>query len=1112
MEDHSVLASTGHRMLTGHECLLKGCLESDRVVDLVLGTRDSVYETLFDGANERAVVRALREHGISVEARSSELTVARSAFEASGRGQSVVALVAGSAIGDLAMQFDEYRASQITHPAPLLFVIEDYPGAVAIDPCDVLRAMGLPILAPSDLDEVIAAIEKGLAISDASGTGAACLIHHELLFSAGTLRCFANRIVEPVERGASAMRRKRTRISESDDVLRAARRLELSVAHNLPNPGETVPLGLITIGPCRLALEQALFEARLLGRIPILSLGMVNPLDTALVTRFLDRCRAVEVLEHRVGSVRPFLNQIENLRPQQSLASIVSESDVGATHVLDPTHPTSIASWLRRDLPEMKPIAVVHDASRPEVSQAPVSRSTLGDDPALHRVLQVIEERARAVRPGDQSDGSLHQLPVEYWPSRSFARGGMWAVRDATRHRGERAFVVCDFPHLEGPDLRRIATSAVDPAEMDRVEVASISIGESDQVAASIDNARKPGQITVLILTEKEDRSERGRVRHSEYLKTVDRLGFEPLQHSVRSLDDACVIRRARTQSGLAEPSQQMMRDFSDTVTVDRLPSRARKQIRVRLRPHSEIVDVVRTHPPVLRGVFASSGRVPPPAVRHGEHSVWRAHVQGVRGRGIGITARILCAAGREMGYHVQCRYEPESHCAQVLFTRSREDETPLPLTPRIPAGQADLIVSCNSAGALGALRAGISGGIGDPMRTAAAIDVASDAGREDSDPDSARQIAALRDRTLAGSSLIADVSRVCRVALGTNRLVDIVLLGIAYQMGNIPLTREAVDRAVNRVASHGFGRLREAFEFGRRLAHEPRLLDRTRRQDVEPTSRLLRRYVLSLRHKRTRGERWSRTYEELVRSALDEMPGLQETDSGREATRDFVISLFRCLLWGGPTYAKQYRRLIVDLYQSDRGDRGRAITRHAILALGDAMLIRDHLYLARLATSIEQRNWMRSRLGVRPSRGDEVTRRFLNRLELVGFGYRARLDFFSSDWTAFAVRACLGWLPDRWRGSQSDRDRREIITNAVLKARQAITSEYDLWERRFRALHELALENRLHLMTPATLRRIVGDQVLGGPPAHALDEAEASDDDQLQHPELAEPSLRRQA
>ena len=211
-----------------------------------------------------------------------------------------------------------------------------------------------------------------------------------------------------------------------------------------------------------------------------------------------------------------------------------------------------------------------------------------------------------------------------------------------------------------------------------------------------------------------------------------------------------------------------------------------------------------------------------------------------------------------------------------------------------------------------------------------------------------------------------------------------------------------------------------------------------------------------------------------LLADCLARTPGLAETAAGRAAQRDLVLAMRRCFAWGGVGYAGRYADLVLGLYGADRGDLGRELTRLAIVPLADAMLMRDLIYMAVMASSIDHRRRTRQRLAVRSARGDGVSRRYLNRAEAMGFGWRIRIDFRTSDWPARALSVLGRAVPMAWRGGETDRAVRAYVVDLVQRATEGARTAYRPWATTLQALHEQAEENRLRGITVDQLRERV--------------------------------------
>jgi hypothetical protein len=278
------------------------------------------------------------------------------------------------------------------------------------------------------------------------------------------------------------------------------------------------------------------------------------------------------------------------------------------------------------------------------------------------------------------------------------------------------------------------------------------------------------------------------------------------------------------------------------------------------------------------------------------------------------------------------------------------------------------------------------------------------------------------------------------------------------------------MEAAMRRLEARGFGRSLEAFDFGRRLAEGLETAEGDARKG-ESLGRLVRRTALELEASRHGGRRRARQFREIVRGALDGMPALYATNDGRQALRDFVNACARCVAWGGVRHLRWYVGLVRELYDADAD---RSLCTYGILPLAEAVLIRDALYVASVQAGVGQARRIRERLGVRESRGDQMFRRYLNRVEVVLGRARWRLDLRSSDWPAQLALLLWRVVPNEFRGQPEERRIRTAVLELVDRAIHN-PDEHARWLESMRELHELAAAHRLHETPAPEVERVAG-------------------------------------
>jgi hypothetical protein len=200
-----------------------------------------------------------------------------------------------------------------------------------------------------------------------------------------------------------------------------------------------------------------------------------------------------------------------------------------------------------------------------------------------------------------------------------------------------------------------------------------------------------------------------------------------------------------------------------------------------------------------------------------------------------------------------------------------------------------------------------------------------------------------------------------------------------------------------------------------------------------------------------------------LLDRVLQGLPGLAETIDGRLMRGVLVDGLAAATTWGGIDVAQRLADDVLALYRADRADTGRLLTRAAIGPLVESTLLRDPIYVARMAVSPGHRAALRRSLDVRPSRGDGMEIRYLTRLECTAGSRLVRLDVRTSDWIAGLVAALGGIIPVGWRGSPQQRARRSVVRSLVQRATAEAETEYDLWKGVLESLRESFEARTLH-------------------------------------------------
>ena len=1101
-------AADGLVLMDACDAIVKGALESQVPVEVIAAPMVTRFAGLSRIAQSEPAQRLLARHQTEFHLGGDGARAVSLALGAMRGGRSAIALVPASDLVAAVAALRGARASFMSPGHGVALILEDDPdGAPMLCPRRLAIDAGLPIVEPTDLSSLRDAVEQSLRLSRAGVVPVAIVVHRLLLAASETLQARPNRVVTSVDE-LILQRKSRAGLGVADvgDLLRVARRLELNVAVSLPSPGEREVVGFIAIGACERALVDVLGELGLTGRVPVLRLGLISPIDESALQRFLDRVQHAVVLEPRPGSVAGVvLAAADQMRRRSARVPTISFHEL-------PTAPGKAAEFLRLNdatRPSVLVRRIVHllHAVRPSLSvatkllsadealesiQLPSRGEDIGVDAAMRLARQMLVEidqelRARPELPESEPRPRIlviDALPpridaqsfvvAEIYPRERFLLEGPEVVRQAARDPFRRLIIAVDVGGAGEVDLARLADAAIPAGAAARTRVVRVDLNDRIAVRERILSEILGDGVTILVLSD----GPPARLDAESIERTFverDRLGYLPQQRLVWSADIACELRPPALAGLLDDAEEQGSTPIQGSFTNEELGMRV-ENMQFRAIALSEQVEVVRTKPPMTAYSRGSAGIMPPRPI-HAESGTYRVHLAGCRGLVPGVVARVLSDAGRAMGYRVEV-LSSDDPCgrgrrawAQVLWVRARPGDTRAPRTAMIPYGEADLVLGADAVETLRALGPDPALRVAGPARTSV---VANDGPLEDQFDDARLEACAMLEGVVercaqATYSSVDDYASLCRTNLLSERLLDVAMLGVAFQRGLIPVSQEAIEGAVRRAEIAGFGRSFEAFTFGRRL--EAGAVVRRTVEEREPVERLVRRLALELVRERFGGRRRAERYALSASGMLASFARLGDGDDVDRATRAVVTALHRAIVWGGTRMMRQYESLIAALLRADPSGELALV---AVEPLADAILVRDILYVLSMSTSLEQRRRIRERLGVRASHGDTLERRFLSRFELLIGTRRFRLDFRSSDWPAEIVRLTRPLVPWAIRGDLRAREVRAYAISLAERAASGFDRDSAQWSMCMRRFAMLATDGGLRSLTAAELRASV--------------------------------------
>jgi indolepyruvate ferredoxin oxidoreductase len=387
--------------------------------------------------------------------------------------------------------------------------------------------------------------------------------------------------------------------------------------------------------------------------------------------------------------------------------------------------------------------------------------------------------------------------------------------------------------------------------------------------------------------------------------------------------------------------------------------------------------------------------------------TTWRAHLAGVGGMGIGVVGALVVRAGHKEGHRVI--FQDKKGLAirnggvygQITFIA--QGGTPVPTAPAnptgwIPYGKADLLLGVDILEAARATDPRELFRVASKDRTAAVLNMHKQPtvyallGKQDFDVDALRQ--EIFDTCREDLSFAKNLADICEQRLGSKQFVNIMMLGVAFQLGLIPVSLSSIAWAIKDTIRRDHRRNLKAFNIGRKLALEPRALPvkpepTTWQQLVTNKQRIIRKSRL------IGGEALSIRFERLVRTTVESMPALDA-----QSHYDLAIRIYDLMMWAGNLhYPKRYIDAVHRLYKQDRADRHFAATRAVIWNLAKLMLIKDEPYVAYLLTRLEKKQRDITKYGIDTANGDYAVYRHHTSPEFPIGKYRLRLKITTTDW-----------------------------------------------------------------------------------------------------------------
>jgi indolepyruvate ferredoxin oxidoreductase len=408
--------------------------------------------------------------------------------------------------------------------------------------------------------------------------------------------------------------------------------------------------------------------------------------------------------------------------------------------------------------------------------------------------------------------------------------------------------------------------------------------------------------------------------------------------------------------------------------------------------------------------------------------TAWRCHMSGVGGMGIGVVGAILVRAGHNQGYRVV--FQDKKGLAirnggvfsQITFINQNEEKSEYPTTGSIPYGRADLLLGIDILEAARATDPRAQFRVASKEHTAAVLNMHKQPtvytllGTDDFDTEKLRE--EIYSRCQEHHSYAKNLSELCEQRLGSKQFVNIMMLGVAFQLGLIPVSAHSIAWAIKDTIRRDHRKNLKAFNIGRKLALEPRALPR--KPEPETWEQLVVNKARILRKSKVRGAAWSGRYERIVEYAMKAMAELPE-----DLKYDLALRIYDIQQYENHRLAKRFVDLLIPIYRRDTKEKRFAATAAAIWNLAKVFLIKDEPYVAYLLTRYEKRQRDIAKYNVDVNNGDRIVYRHHTSPEFTVGPYRVRFKITTRDWMLKIARHCKWWrrLPGWHRRETAFRD-----------------------------------------------------------------------------------------
>ena len=614
-------------------------------------------------------------------------------------------------------------------------------------------------------------------------------------------------------------------------------------------------------------------------------------------------------------------------------------------------------------------------------------------------------------------DPFIKNKQVVFMGDSTFFHGGMSAISDSIKNGQDLTYVILDnqttgmtghqpTPSTEddilgnptfAQDIERVVEGLASDSDLFIIRTNPENRLEYKKLVE--ETVLKPG--VKILIADKECGITYHRRLRREQQQTIKERGFLSVEKHINITPEVCEFCLECTNATGCPGLKITETDYGPKIGIDQsncVSDGACARIKWAC-PSFEEVTITRKRSPrqnvELGVVSADSSEFPPPPPRTFEGAL-NIYAAGVGGMGIGTISKVLVLAGHAQGYHV--RFFDKKGLAirnGGVYTNLIYSKTEAELSQIIPYGKADLLIGMDMLEAVRGLDPNAGFCVATPDRTAAIVNTAKTdtvkalIGQDDFKLTDLEKW--LQSYTNADAYFGVNLFEISERLLGNKLYANMMLLGVAFQRGHLPLELESIQSALKlAVRPADLATNQRAFDMGRRLAIDPEAFAPAPQWQAYKT--LPREKCESLRRKR-RGERLAHQYEVLVQQAVEKM----ELDD--ETNRQFALFVYDLIQFEDLAYARLYVEKVKQIHSKDLSEMGYRATKAAVKYLHKVMLIKDEVYVAHLLTSETKLRRDKELYNVDESNGDKIKYVHLNRPRFTIMGKDVQWDMNTKNW-----------------------------------------------------------------------------------------------------------------